>query len=221
MSAYLTVPHRKRTKAPTIEKVRTLAATGEYDTMTALAREVGVSRERVRQIIRAENIPWSDFHVQLRWDCPGCKSPVSVARSTWEQNWQYMPAYCRSCSTKQRAEFCKRGHLRSGNTNAGGACLLCVRIRENCIVERRSCVGCGIELRITYNGMRQIKIGHATGRRCKPCQGRWAARLRRKTYCLRGHLLAETRNAWGQCGDCVRGRYERKKAATSGGASAK
>lgn len=88
----------KKRMNPMVIKVRVLAATGEYETMTALGAAVGVTRERVRQIIRAENIPWQDFHVRLEWSCPSCECAISIKRSTWKRRWQYMPAHCRACA---------------------------------------------------------------------------------------------------------------------------
>ena len=208
---------------PTAVKVRALAATGEYESMQAVAHAVGVTRERVRQIIRAENIPWNDFAVRLEWDCPGCGTPISLPRSTWEEEWRHMPAHCRECAGKQKAEFCKRDHPRSSNMNSWGQCRACANTLIRCVVERRSCVDCGKELPITRGMMNQIKMGNATGKRCRSCNVRRAANsTHKKPYCKWGHARTPG-NLYrgGACKACMRRRTREWQARkTSGGASA-
>lgn len=189
---------------PTVAKVRTLAATGEYASMAALAHDVGVTRERVRQIIRSENIPWRDFHVILKWTCPGCGCAISIPRSVWKQLYKHMPAHCRACAAVYRTKFCKRGHLRSEHMAPNGQCYTCANILRGCVVERRSCVDCGKELPITRNAMSQIKIGRATGERCRHCQGvRLSTTHKKKTHCLRGHARTpENVYKNGNCKQC-------------------
>ena len=46
-------------RSPTVMLVATAATSGEYQTKSAIGRRVGVTRERVRQIIKAEGINWS------------------------------------------------------------------------------------------------------------------------------------------------------------------
>lgn len=199
---------------PTVVKVRTLAATGEYETMTALARDVGVTREWIRQIIRAENIPWHDYHVRLKWDCFGCGCAISIIRSVWKAHWKYMPAHCRACAAKRRTEFCKRGHLRSEYAGGRGQCYICINTRERCVVERRSCVDCGKELRITRAVTRQIKMGNVTGQRCHHCQGvRLSTTHKKKTHCLRGHARTlENVYKTGNCKQCCAVRAKERRA---------
>lgn len=163
----------------TRDRVALLAATGEYETMQAIGDVVGVTRERVRQIVRSENIPWHDYFVRLEWECAGCGKAISVARSQWQSHWRYMPAHCRECSQRDQAEFCKRGHLRTDHTGAVNAkygsskCLACERIRARCVTERRPCLGCGRKLAITRGMASQIKYGNATGNRCHSCHIDW------------------------------------------------
>ncbi len=152
-----------------VEKVRELAATGEYETMTAIAAVVGITCERVRQIIRQYAIPWQDYHARLEWECPGCGSWISVDRSRWEHTWNHMPAHCRACHLEDRSKFCKRGHLREDHHNARGACSACLRLRGRCIAEVRVCKGCGGSLSISRGVRDQIKHGHGVGRYHRRC----------------------------------------------------
>ena len=206
----------------TRERVKELAASGDYKTMVAIGEEIGVTRERVRQIIRQDDLPWDDR--AFEWDCPGCGKTIRVQRSILKL-WKHMPAHCRHCSIKNQREFCKRGHLRAENTGSYGQCYPCVNSIQGCVMERRSCVDCGKELPITRNMMRQIKVGRLTGRRCRKCHSRYARDLsHKKPYCKWGHARTpENLYRSGACRACMRRRgreYYARERATSGGASA-
>lgn len=176
----------------TAAKVRDLAATGEYETMSAISAAVGVSRERVRQIIRRHDIPWQDYKVRLEWECPGCGNWISVWRSWWESKWTHMPAHCRSCHREDRGKFCVRGHLRSEETGAGGDCLACVRVKSRCVVETRSCEICHQPLAITDGMRKQALYGHGVNKYHRRCWIRKLGASRRlQTHCKRGHEFTE------------------------------
>ena len=149
----------------TRERVKELAASGDYETMTAIGEEIGVTRERVRQIIRQDDLPWDDR--AFEWDCPGCGKIIRVQRSILKQ-WKHMPAHCRTCSTKNRREFCKRGHPVAENRNVAGHCRLCVALRARCVVEVRTCVECGQPLNISRAALQQEK-GKSWGERHLDC----------------------------------------------------
>lgn len=199
-----------RPESPTVVRVRELAATGGYRTMGALADVVGVTIQRVQQIIRQYEIPWQGLHVRLRWACPGCGDPVSVPRSTWAERWNHLPAHCRKCAKQDRAKFCIRGHLRSENTSAFHSCLACIRERARCVIEIRICEICHKPLNISRGARGQEQRGHAVGRYHRAC---WISQLgaltgpaRRKTHCNRGHeFTKENTYHWKgqrQCREC-------------------
>lgn len=202
-------------------QVRELAATGEYETMRAIGAVVGVSRERVRQIIRQHDIPWQDYAVRLRWECPGCGAEIAVNRSEWEARWGHMPAHCRSCSQEDQNQFCKRGHLRSEESDAQGACRACHRLKSKCVVEIRTCEVCQQPLPITDGMRRQALYGRAVNKYHQRCWGQKLAASRgERTHCRRGHELTEENTyRWRgtrACRACIRRRtreyYQRSRA---------
>ncbi len=147
----------------TVARVTELAATGEYETLTAMAKVVGVTTERVRQIVRQHEIPWQDFFVRLEWECPGCGGWIRVPRSTWE-HWGYMLANCRACAKEDRRKFCIRGHLRADNMNDYHGCLVCIRERARCVIEVRACEICHGSLNISRGALNQEQMGNGVGK---------------------------------------------------------
>ncbi len=142
---------------PTARRIVAAAEIGKYKNMTCIADEVGVSRERVRQVLNA--IGHTEFgRLRLEWPCPDCGSLVGISRAQLDRT-RHMPAHCRKCASA----YCRREHLRSKNTNKSGYCLACIRLRSKHVVEVRTCLECGKNLEITRGLRNQIRLGHARG----------------------------------------------------------
>ena len=156
----------QRRENPTTKRIITAVKSGKYTTQTCVAMEVGVSRERVRQILNAEG--YSEFGhrvgFRLEWPCPECREEISLRRYEL-QALVHMPAHCRSCAKK----YCQREHLRSEHTDKWGTCRLCVKIWQQRIVEIRTCERCGKDLPISRNQLHQIQLGHGTGKFHRAC----------------------------------------------------
>ncbi len=157
---------------------RVLAATksGRFTTQTCVAAEVGVSRERVRQILNAAgDTEFGHRFLRLEWPCPECEVEISLTRHQFAR-LAHMPAHCRPCAKK----YCIREHLFSEHANKRGICLLCQNIRNRRIVEVRTCIACNEDLEISAGALRQIKFGNSTGKYHKKCYGEILRRLHTK-----------------------------------------
>lgn len=139
------------------KRIIAAAESGKYKNMACIARKVGVSRERVRQILNATgHANFGQRHVRLQWRCPDCGTSI---KTTASQLRGHMTAHCRKCAQN----YCFRGHLRSKHALADGRCGVCDRNQKRSIVEIRTCIECGNDLEIS-SGMRyQIKRGNARG----------------------------------------------------------
>lgn len=173
--------------------VRWLIQTNRRMPTAEIADQVGVSRERVRQIIRQHDLPWEGHGTQLSWDCPGCKTRIEVTIAKWEEKWGFMPAHCRECVRLYLRYFCYKGHPKAKDqSRKQSLCLACQRIRSHRVVEIRTCEICKRPLEITEGKMRQILLGNALGRYHKDCYyngvlPRIAASRGHSDYCKRGH----------------------------------
>ena len=139
----------------TAQHIVAAAESGKYKNMACIARKLGVSRERVRQVLNATG--HSNFgprHVRLQWPCPDCRETVKVARSGLRI---HMPAHCGKCAKN----YCRRGHLRSKLRS--GACRTCAGIQRRRIVEVRTCLECGKDHEISWGTRDRIRRGHARG----------------------------------------------------------
>lgn len=147
---------------------RVLAAvkSGKFITQTCVATEVGVSRERVRQILNASgDTEFGHRAFRLEWPCPDCGAQISLTRSNFTHIVR-MPAHCRPCSHK----YCRKGeHLLSEYANKNGACKPCLNAYMREIVEVRTCIVCNKNLEISYGVLRQIKCGSSIGKYHRKC----------------------------------------------------
>lgn len=155
---------------------------GKYRTMTCIASKVGISRERVRQILNATGYTEFAHRLRLEWPCPDCRGIVSLTRLQLHHT-KHMPVHCRACAKK----YCKREHLRAENSDRGGHCLACARIRAKRVVAVRSCLECGKTLEITMALRQHITGGRARGVYHQDCyyaylrrEGRPTSRAKRK-----------------------------------------
>ena len=145
------------------QRIVAAAESGKYKTMTCIANEIGVSRERVRQVLNTTG--HTQFaRLRLEWSCPGCGTTVSHTRAQLSRI-RHMPAHCRECASAH----CKREHLRNGNTSKGGQCLACVRLRLKRVVEVRTCIECGKDLEISQGTSYQIRGGRSLGKFHQEC----------------------------------------------------
>lgn len=142
---------------PTTRRIIAAAESGKYKNMTCIANEIGVSRERVRQILNA--VGHTEFRRRrLEWACPDCGTLVGISRAQLDRT-RHMPAHCRKCASA----YCRREHLRSENPSKDGRCLVCNRLRWKRVVEVRTCLECGKNLEITRGVRKQIRLGNARG----------------------------------------------------------
>ena len=155
------------------QRIVAAAESGTYKNMACIARKLGVSRERVRQVLNATgHTNFGPRHIRLQWPCPDCREPVKVARSGLRV---HMPAHCRECAKN----YCRRGH-RSKHAG-GGKCRVCEGNLRRRIVEVRACLECGKELEISQGMRYNIRIGKARGDFHRECYFSYIRREGRPT----------------------------------------
>ena len=141
----------------TARRIVAAAESGKYKNMACIARAVGVSRERVRQVLNATgHTNFGPRHIHLQWPCPECGQTVKMTAS---QLRVHMPAHCQNCAKN----YCPRGHLRSTHARKNGSCGACLGIQRRRIVEVRTCLECGNDLEISWGTRDRIRRGHARG----------------------------------------------------------
>ncbi len=163
------------------QRVVAAVESGKFKNMACIADEVGISRERVRQILNATGnteFGYRRFR-RLEWPCPDCGVTISLRPGDLDRTI-HMPAHCRMCANN----YCRRGHLRSENTRASdNVCRACRRIRAKRIVEVRTCRECGKGLEISKAVSFHIRKGRSRGIFHKDCYH--AYRRRRKKLSAR------------------------------------
>ena len=138
----------------TAQRIVAAAESGKYTNMACIAREIGVSRERVRQVLNATgHTNFGQRHVRLQWPCPDCGETINMTASRL-RGISHMPSHCRDCAKN----YCRRGH-RAMRTR----CRVCERDRRRRIVEVRTCLECGNDLEISQGVRYQISIGRTRG----------------------------------------------------------
>ena len=136
------------------QRIVAAAESGKHKTMASIAKKVGVSRERVRQVLNATgHTNFGSRHVYLQWRCPDCRDTIKMT-ATRLRGLSHMLAHCRDCAKN----YCRRGHL---TTHA--RCRVCERKRRRRIVEVRTCRECGNDLEISQGVRYQISIGRTRG----------------------------------------------------------
>lgn len=142
---------------------------GGVSSQACAAGVLGVSRQRVNQIIAAEGLTLGKQHqpnIRIKWPCPSCGTTVKMWTSA--RNGR-KTAFCRPCSRKRP----------DGNVS-----LVCQDCGKTRLLQRSAaathkstlCRPCWIK-------------------RDRP-RIRALGKARLKEYCIHGHLLAETRRRW-------------------------
>ena len=155
------------TKKKDYSKLQHLITTRPDMTMACLGQAIGVSKERVRQIIQKKNLPYRSKHnpnILLIWPCLQCGKEIK-RMSTFIP--RYKSVLCGDCSTG-RGRFCKAGH-KDPLRNKRGQCLLCRAAYRNHIVETKPCVVCGRMRNITYGLDKLSKSVGYPNECCKQC----------------------------------------------------
>lgn len=85
------ISHERRvheTIHATRSKVLALVHLDQYATQTQIARAVGVSRERVRQILKTEGIAFGRYWGRPKPTCPSCGKPMSYTSKSCRKCWE-------------------------------------------------------------------------------------------------------------------------------------
>lgn len=214
----LSLHRSKPTVSP--ERIIRLAKSGKFTTQQCVADEVGLSRERVRQVLKREKVRFGQQRgSDLIWPCPDCDETITLSYGN-RNKWGHMPAHCRRCADG----YCYRGHKKNTkntyiNANGSHTCRVCARIKAQRIVRYRICIDCKKEIPVTYNSDRTAKSLGNKLERCQSCTGRYAATIvghKTQTHCKRGHLFDEKNTYhWKgtrHCRACIRIREHIRKA---------
>lgn len=158
------------------QRIVAAAESGKYKNMALIAKDVGVSRERVRQVLNAAgHNTFGQRSVRLQWPCPDCGETINTTASRL-RGMARMPAHCRTCAKN----YCRRGHLRTQQAR-GGSCRVCDGIRRRRIVEVRTCIECGNGLEISQGTRDGIRGGHTRGEFHRECYMAYMRREGRPT----------------------------------------
>ena len=150
---------RQRPNGLNARRIVAAAESGKHKNMASIAREVGVTRERVRQVLNATgHTNFGQRRVRLQWPCPDCGETIDTTASLLRAQ-SHMLAHCRNCAKN----YCLRGHLRSKHARKNGSCSACEGSWRRRIVEVRTCVECGNDLEISRGVRDQIRRGQARG----------------------------------------------------------
>ncbi len=175
----------------TRERVRVLVESGKFGMTTEIAKVVGISRERVRQIIRDDKLHWIPIRGRLKWDCPDCGTPISIRRSA--KKLKYWPAHCNACRIDLLKKFYRVcGHPKIPENTIGTTCKICANARAKCIVEIRTCMACGEPLELSRGGKAQIRNSKSQGLFHWKCYSRLPKDMihPKQSNCKRGHPLS-------------------------------
>lgn len=133
------------------------AESGKHKNMASIAKKVGVSRERVRQVLNATgHTNFGQRHVRLQWPCPDCRETIDTTASVLRSQ-SHMLAHCRKCAKN----YCRRGHLY--DEHPPKKCRVCARKWLRRIVEVRTCLECSNDLEISHGTRSQIRRGERRG----------------------------------------------------------
>ncbi len=150
---------RQRPNVLNARRIVAAAKSGTYRNMACIARDVGVSRERVRQVLNATgHTNFGPRQVRLQWPCPDCGETIDTTASVLRAQ-SHMLAHCRKCAKN----YCRRGHLRSEHARKNGSCRVCVGNQMRRIVEVRTCLECRNDLEISRGTHKQIRLGKTRG----------------------------------------------------------
>lgn len=163
-------------RGSTSEKVARIVAKNPRLTLECIGLRVGVSRERVRQIVQRDGLTRVDQQEArrrhlLEWPCPNCGAPCK----TWSGGAlnRRKTVYCNRCATtndvgKEPKPYCVNGHARTPENLYSGHCRPCQRAAQVLTVAKArekytACNLCGVSL------TDENRHKH-NPRRCTPCQ---------------------------------------------------
>ena len=186
-------------------KIILLLQNPKTQSLACVAGIVGLSRERVRQIAKEENITrFTIAERRFRWNCYQCNSPME--RNLFQIKNFKNPALCGNCA-QGKGRFCRKGH-ENPPRNKQGRCRICDREYRNRIVDYRTCQDCGKVIPVTYASRAQAKTHSFTLKRCQQCHGKWVVKTNHikqkdKPFCKHGHpRTPENLNCYRQCKMC-------------------
>lgn len=83
----------------TRQKVRELRSTNLCMNMSEIARKVGISRQRVYQILRKEGLPTKHYPKIIQYECAVCGiiSAHKFCSDKCKKKWQQIPVICTRC----------------------------------------------------------------------------------------------------------------------------
>ena len=170
----------------TTERLVRLVESGKAQSQACAGRALGVSRERVRQIVKAEGLTLGHHTKQpntlISWPCPACGKSVEMW-TVWRQ--QRRSAYCTSCARHLNARRSFGARRQKLQCSAPG-----------CHRQRRARGWCPTHYKRWKKGqdMAPPIRTHFGTERCKAqgCQERHNA----KGLCLAHYAQAQTLAAW-------------------------
>lgn len=177
------------------QKIRDLIASDRYTTMSQIAKVLGISRERVRQLLTFEDITFNQHRTkQFTWPCPRCDKPVNMKLGLIKRITRPRSMYCGEC--KPRICYGLNGHVDPPRSKyKSRMCLLCERIRAKKVVRWRHCMDCRKLLPVSAGNANQEKVHGHILQRCASCHGRKVAptnfKKTPKDHCSRGHSYAK------------------------------
>jgi len=94
----------------TRQKVRELRSTNLCMNMSEIASKVGISRQRVYQILRKEGLPTKHYPKIIQYECAVCGtiSAHKFCSDKCKKKWQQIPVICTRCGklfTRNRHQF--------------------------------------------------------------------------------------------------------------------
>ncbi len=96
----------------TTERLIRLVERGEVVNQACAGRVLGVTRERVRQIVAQEGLRLgrkNQPNTLIEWPCPDCGKTMRMW--TKDRNVQRTGMCVRCASGRKKQDYCKRGHL--------------------------------------------------------------------------------------------------------------
>ncbi len=127
----------------TTERLIRLVERGEVNSQACAGRVLGVTRERVRQIVNKEGLKLGrrvQPNTLIEWPCPDCDKPVQM----WTRVRMYRKTvHCASCRTRRakEKEYCHRGHPMAETRRrfpcGATHCLSCNRINAREYYQRK------------------------------------------------------------------------------------
>src|SRR5271157_2402425 len=86
-------------ESDTRSRVRDLSSANFFMKMSEIAKMVGISRQRVHQILREEGLPTKQHIKKCQYKCPVCGVISNRKFCSYEckKKWLYIPVICSEC----------------------------------------------------------------------------------------------------------------------------